>query len=51
MKQYCVDYIGIITILAETEQEAREQFKKEMAGVGDWKEITAIDYVCEAPEP
>jgi hypothetical protein len=47
VKQYCVDYIGIITILAESQQEAREKFKTEMRGIGDWKEITAIDYVCD----
>lgn len=47
MKQYCVDYIGISTILANSEKEGREQFKKEMKDVGDWTEIQAIDYICD----
>ena len=35
------------TIIAESEKEAREQFAREMAEVGDWSEIKEIDYVCQ----
>lgn len=47
MKQYCVDYVGIITILAESEEEAREKFKVAILEESDWAEVKAVEYICE----
>lgn len=48
MKQYCVDYWGFMTILAESEQEAREKFAKVDHGEwSDYAEIRTIEYMCD----
>jgi hypothetical protein len=48
MKQYSVEYWGFMTILAESEDEARAKFAKVDHGEdSDYAEIETIDYVCE----
>jgi hypothetical protein len=48
MKQYAVEYWGFMTILAESEEEAREKFKAVEHGEwSDYAEIRTIDYMCD----
>jgi hypothetical protein len=53
MKQFCVDYIGMITILAESREEALEKFRKtatkavEELDNSNWVEAKKIEYICD----
>jgi hypothetical protein len=48
MKQYAVEYWGFMTILAESEDEARAKFSKVDHGdMSDYAEIRTIDYMCD----
>lgn len=50
MKQYAIEYWGFMTILAESEKEARAKFAAVDHGEdSDHAEIKTIDYMCEAP--
>lgn len=47
MKQYAIEYWGFMTILAESEEEARSKFAKVDHGEdSDYAEITSIDFMC-----
>lgn len=48
MKQFGVEYWGFMTILAESEEEARSKFAKVDHGEdSDYAEIRTINYMCE----
>lgn len=47
MKEYSIAFLGNITIYADSEEQARQQFRD--ADLGPWAEIDTIELTDENP--